>query len=238
MDTYLQKLQKNEGFLQKMRHRFNDKIIEDMIIFDNVTNGLTKFHEKILLITRDTLDKTKNGLISFSRIEDRVLNECKQDITLFNINIGQIKKTIKQIALQNKIMFMNFLSGSMFFSLEHFFIKPLEKEYLKPYLSKCGIDCTINLNKAPLNEFNISNIPQDYDKFEHNLDDQIDINKIVVVDNIESLKVARQDLCNASEVGVDIEGHLEKEGWVELIQVATNDKIFIFDIYMYVLIIS
>lgn len=55
--------------------------------------------------------------------------------------------------------------------------------------------------------------------------------KILVVNCPSSFASAKALLLHQKNIGVDIEGDLEKGGIIELIQCATDDKIIIFDIY-------
>jgi hypothetical protein len=79
---------------------------------------------------------------------------------------------------------------------------------------------------------NIEYLKQVYGFFTQDfLESCIDFEKIVMVENKEGLELMRAILGDALQIGVDLEGWLEKEGNVELIQLATTDIIFIVDVY-------
>ena len=55
--------------------------------------------------------------------------------------------------------------------------------------------------------------------------------RIVIVDNYTSLLMAFRILIKAQSLGVDLEGKLRTGGHINLIQIATDLSIFIFDIF-------
>ena len=63
------------------------------------------------------------------------------------------------------------------------------------------------------------------------VDKEIDINKVVFVNSMETLNTAIEHLRKVDQVSVDLEGALKKNGSLELVQCGTKDKIFVFDIY-------
>mmetsp|Transcript_664 Transcript_664/g.609 ORF Transcript_664/g.609 Transcript_664/m.609 type:complete len:197 (-) Transcript_664:386-976(-) len=63
------------------------------------------------------------------------------------------------------------------------------------------------------------------------LSKQIDMDKIIVVDDEKTLQISKEKLEGVKDMAVDIEGTLAKGGHIELVQCAYSDKIFIFDVY-------
>jgi len=66
---------------------------------------------------------------------------------------------------------------------------------------------------------------------EKSLDNEIEAQKIKVIDNEEGLKEAKEAINKSKTVAVDLEGDLSKGGMIELIQIGTGGRIFIFDVY-------
>jgi len=100
-------------------------------------------------------------------------------------------------------------------------------------MEKCQLNLTLLKTPPPIVSSGLLTmiVADDYEKFDEDLEAQIDLKKVIVVDNKETLDLARQYLKSGTEVGVDLEGQLDKDGIIELIQISCNDKIFIFEVY-------
>jgi hypothetical protein len=258
LDQYLQKLQKEPKFIEKMITMFTkDKITHEMPIFENVGNELKRFHEKIIAIIQQNIKSNELGLVPYSKIENAVLNECKLEITQFSNNTIQVKKRIRQVALSHKILPIHLQSELFYFSLDHSKNQKHDAASFKQFCTKVMDKCSLNFisshkntstnnsptTNSPIDNNNNGNSPNtaniapttiiispDTEKFEESLETQIDMRKVVVVDSKESLDIAKEYLKTVTEVGVDLEGQLEKDGMVELVQISANEKIFIFDV--------
>jgi len=206
-----------------------------MQVFDNVSNEMKKFHEKIRNFLQELMGKSELGLVPYYVIEEKVMNGCKQEITMFSNNAAQLKKMIKQIALEGKMLIINLLSNVYLFSLEHYLTNNTsDKEFMDKLMIRCVQDSyspNITAESGPVIEESLQIKLDNYDKFEEDINAQIDINKIVVVDNEKALAIAKEYMKDATDLAVDLEGNLEKDGRLELIQVSCKDKIFIFDLY-------
>jgi len=66
---------------------------------------------------------------------------------------------------------------------------------------------------------------------EKSLESEIETGKIKMVDDDQSLVEAIEMISKCNTVAVDLEGDLSKGGMIELIQIGTGDRIFIFDVY-------
>lgn len=73
-------------------------------------------------------------------------------------------------------------------------------------------------------------IPED--RFsESELQEFLDPTKLVVVDDAATLEIFELTVVEMDAVGIDIEGALRLEGYVELIQISVGDLIFVFDFF-------
>jgi len=162
---------------------------------------------------------------------------ANQEITQFSNNSIQVKKRIRQLALSNKVLPMHLQSELFYFALDHFHTQKHTdisyKKFSNKVMEKCQLNLTLLKTPPPIVSSGLLTmiVADDYEKFDEDLEAQIDLKKVIVVDNKETLDLARQYLKSGTEVGVDLEGQLDKDGIIELIQISCNDKIFIFDVY-------
>jgi len=127
------------------------------------------------------------------------------------------------------------MSEVYLFSLKKF--KSIDYENLhKKYLVKLNTKC----KKKDLSQVHLLNYPLFTEEFvssldakedEKSLNEEIESQKIKVVDNEAGLIEAKEVVNKCEIVAVDLEGNLNKGGMIELIQIGCGDQIFIFDVY-------
>ena len=241
-DEFLQELQKSATFKKKLAAAVgkDPAEFEGIIIFETLSNEWKQFCEKINDILKEYIEKAPLGLAKYSGLEKIIFEVCQEEIKKYNNNIAYIKKMIKNVALRHKVLILPLQSDTYLFALDKF------KRALKEDIDK--ITKKVNCNCKEINPFMGSQYkfppfrpykpePGDYlvpdNRYSpEELDKQIDFNKIVVVDDIEKLEQARLALKEAKTIGVDLEGNLDRDGMVELVQCSYGGKIFVFDIFL------
>jgi len=238
IDDYLESVQNTDRFRSKLANACSKSIEEvtEMVIFAHSSQELQALMKQIKTILLKMIEKSHIGLILYSRYEAQVMEECKDKLQKFNSNLPQIKKLMVKIALDERVLLINLGSETYLFSLDKF-NKANVKEIGDKYNAKLFSGCTLSPSDhfALVDPFEISEdklkVPVPDRLSEEDLEKELDINKIVLIDNLETLDMAIAHFANVEAIGVDIEGSLRKNGRLELIQCGSRDKIFVFDIY-------
>jgi len=240
LDEYLKILQSDKKFLAKLGLVVG-KSVEELsqhTIFDNTANELKALAKKMEKVLHELIEKSSIGFVLFSRFEGAITKKCASEVQQFNNNHAYLKRLMKQVAISSQVLIINLLSEVYLFSLPKF--KKIKYEAIKSkYLKKLDKSCLSGekpeariIHDNPLYKSEDDPDVKVEDRFDEEfLKKQIDFQKIIVVDNLETINIAREALLQVDDVGVDLEGNLDKDGVLELVQISCKDKIFIFDVY-------
>eukprot|EP00357_Protocruzia_adherens_P017268 CAMPEP_0114988748 /NCGR_PEP_ID=MMETSP0216-20121206/9786_1 /TAXON_ID=223996 /ORGANISM="Protocruzia adherens, Strain Boccale" /LENGTH=742 /DNA_ID=CAMNT_0002351593 /DNA_START=66 /DNA_END=2294 /DNA_ORIENTATION=- len=106
-----------------------------------------------------------------------------------------------------------------------------EGDYRAPESGEEYRNITSSLHKAcPCFVEDIHTIPLPIDSEIVDPDPEVKLDRITIVDSVATLRRAYHELKDSSWLGVDLEGHLSFDGTIDLVQVANDYHIFIFDI--------
>ena len=242
LDQYLQDLQKSNHFIQKLAVALekDPQELQEVALFETLSNEWKQFCERIDVLMQEYMKEAPMGLAYYNKFESKVFSECQEDIKRYNNNLGYIKRMIKCVALRHKVLVINLLSDIFLFSLDSFRkattddAKKITNEILHKNCRSTNPAMSIDF-KHP--EYKLYE-PQEGDLIEPDircspevLANEINEAKVCVVKDRESLTAAIKSFEGAATVGVDLEGKLDKNGSVELVQCEYNDKIFVFDLY-------
>jgi len=238
IDDYLQALQGQDNFKAKLLKECPEKSEEELsklVLFDSATTELSNLMVKMKKILFELLDKSRIGFILFSRFEENIQKKCAKEILRFSNNSAFVKKIMRGVAMSAGVLVISLMSEVYLFSMKKF--KSVDYESMhKKYLTKLNTKC----KKKDLNHKHVLNYPLfteevvsslDAKEDEKSLDNEIEAQKIKVIDNEDGLTEAKEAINKCETVAVDLEGNLNKGGMIELIQIGTGDQIFIFDVY-------
>lgn len=238
MDDYLEKLQYAESFRKKLAEAVGktEEEITNVTLFEHSSNKMNELMTQIRAILLELIERSHIGFILYSRYDDTVMQECSQRLQQFNSNLPQIKKLMAKTALQENILIVNLNSALYLFALDKFKksnLTEIRGKYYEKLYTSCPLPPSdhIALHQMPSlrpEKFDVYIPDRQTDEF---LNKEIDIQKVVVVDNEETLQQAIQHFEKVDAIGVDLEGDLRKNGRLELVQCGSREKIFIFDIY-------
>jgi len=238
IDDYLEYVQNTDRFRSKLANACGKDIdeIKELTIFDHSSQELQALMKQVKAILVKMIEKSHIGMIMYSRYETQVMEECKDKLQKFNSNLPQIKKLMARSALDENILLVNLGSETYLFSLDKF-RKANLKEIGDKYNAKLFSGCTLSPSDhfASPDTFQIDEeklkIPVTNRFTEEALEKALNIEKLVLVETVENLDLAKAHFANVDAIGVDIEGSLRKNGRLELVQCGSRDKIFVFDIY-------
>lgn len=192
-------------------------------------------------ILHDLIEKSHLGFILCHRFEETVQKRCKKEIDLFNNNYAFIRRILKAIALKSGVLVINLASELYLFSLHKFLsanTEHLKSKYIKKLNNKCSKkahaviqnpahvpllnpeECKKEDNKSNSNSTSPSKFSEELPKSEFSKEDlekELDLSKIIVVDNEEAIEKAFEVMSKSENIGVDLEGDLNKGGKIELI---------------------
>ena len=241
LDEFLQRLQQSEKFKVKLAVALGQDLaaLKDIILFESSSNEIKQFYGKINRLLKEYMEESTAGIAKYSSFEKKIFLECQHEIKRYNNNSAYIRKLIKSAAFRNKIFILQLLSDTYLFSLTK--LKNISSQELKEVSQLIQHNCKES-NPLMGPEFKFppfkQYVPKEGDQLipkdpypKELLDKEIDLSKVVLVDNLEKLEHAKSLLPDSKVVGVDLEGNLEKDGHVELVQCSYGGKIFVFDIY-------
>jgi len=237
IDDYLQSLQDQPIFKSKILKECNksEEELSKLVLFDSSKTELNNLMVKMKKILIELLEKSAIGFILFRRFEESVSKKCSKEIARFYGNNMFIKKIIRGVAINSGVFIINLISETYLFSLKKFKNVDCEKLSEKNYLAKLDTKCKKKNSTSGHNFCKHSLLTEEFESpngiKEESPENGIDMKKITVVDNEETLKEAMERLIQCQIIAIDLEGTLEKGGMVELIQVGSGDQIFIFDLY-------
>ena len=238
LDQYLQSLQKSDEFLNRLAAKIelNPEELKSRVVFQTLSDEWRQFCLKIDQLMRDYMKEAPLGIARYQDFESKVLTDCKEEIKTYNNNLPYIKKMIKCVALRHKILIINLLSGVYLLSLDSLrHTTSQDKQKLETLFSACNPQARSNF-KYPefhVHEHKDGTVIEPPTRFPPELlEKEINMSKIVVVDNRESLTAAIDASKNAKTIGVDLEGSLDLTGRVEMVQCEINGTVFIFDLYL------
>ena len=238
IDEYLEVLQQTEEFRKRLAETCNLPLSEiaDKVIFTNTSSEFQSLMDQIKMILTRTIGESDMGFILYSEFENKVMEECAQRLQQFNNNIPQIKKAMIKLALQKDILVINLGSEVFLLSFAKFKEYKINKTLdhsMDKLNTQCVLEPTDHLTAHEIPELRperiTSNIPDR--QTEEFLDKEIDLKKVVTVDNIKDFAEAVEYLKDAGEIGIDLEGTFMKNGRLDLLQCSSGERIFIFDIY-------
>ena len=241
LDEYLQQLQQSTKLISKLATALGQNVIalENVIIFDSASNEKKQFGEKVNRLVKEYMDESPLGIATFAGLEKKVIVECWKEINRYNSNASYVRRLIRYTALRHKILIIHLKKETYLLSL-HKLKKVSQKEFQEVFKTmnhNCKEDNPLmgaEFKFPPFRPYE----PKEGDQIKPTdpypkelLDKEIDMNKVVLVDNLERLEQAKSLLPETKVIGVDLEGNLERDGMVELVQCAYGGKIFVFDIY-------
>jgi hypothetical protein len=145
---------------------------------------------------------------------------------------------MKGIALSCGVYIINLSSDTYLFSPEKFLSADIDSiigKYIKKLNTKCSrkISNTKESNDTPPYTAPSAdkNSLKEEDVTESELNLELDLKKVFVVDDEKTLEKAIKEMENCSELGLDLEGQLNKGGAITLAQIACGEMIYILDLY-------
>ena len=238
LDDYLNDIQHKERFINKLASscKKSPEELAGVTIFDQLNKEMQEVADGIRDILLKTVEESEIGFTPYSIFLGRVLEKYRQRFKQLNQTILQTRKLMVSLALQENILIIHLNYDLYLLSLEKLkksTLSKIEKKAYERLYNSCSLPATDHLTSHEVPEIKSEglaiNVPER--QTEQFLHEEIDINKVYVVDTMESLQAAVVDLKDIKEVGVDLEGGLSKNGRLELVQCGTNDKIFLFDVY-------
>jgi len=236
-DQYLKDLQAQPGFIEKLSKECGKPVEELLLspIFDSSQAELCIFMRKVEKTLTDLIEKSHLGFILFSRFEETVHKKYKKEIEKYSNNLSNIRRILRGVALFSGALIINLLSETYLFSISKFLqanLEVIEPKYIKKLNSKCHYKAKpatteqIQDSKKEPFEIHIGDKMSDED-----LNNEIDMKKIFLVDDEASLEKSIEIMKEWKVMGIDIEGSLMKNGYIELIQCGSADQIVIFDFH-------
>jgi len=234
IDEYLISLHSNQQFLSKLMKECNvsEEYLKDLVLFDSTATELHNLMIKMKKVVSELIEKSRSGFILFSRFEEAVKKKCTKEITRFHQNATFLRKLMRGMALTSGVLIVELLSEDYLFSptkLKNFDFETLSKKYLAKLNTKCKRKDT-NSKSHSSHHYPLI-IEQSPPSNDSDLDQEINLQKIKVVDDEPSLKEAKQHINQFDTLAIDLEGNLSKGGYIELVQVACGQRIFVFDVY-------
>jgi len=237
MDDYLNHLQDNTDFVQKLLETMGKNesdFPEGLKIFGNVSQEIKGLKEQIKVIILELLQSSSTGLISLSDCEKAIAKKSLPAAKHYFNNQPQLRKIILSVLLDKELATINLDSEIYVFSPAHFHKvdqAPLTENLHKQIYSKCSLGPITSLK--PLVENHTKPSPFLLKSQEPIDDHQLDLNKVVLVNDQQSLELAINYFSDSDvdQIGVDLEGLLKDNIHIELVQCSSKDKIFIFDVY-------
>ena len=238
IDEYLEGLQQTGEFRARLAEACGLPLSEiaNKTIFNNTSNQLQSLMDQIEKILTRVIEESNTGFISYFEFENKVMNECRKALHQFNNNIPQIKKAMVKLPLQKDILVINLGPEVFLLSLKKFKESKIDKalDHSEDKLStQCALDPTHHPTAHKIHELRLDKIPSIIPdrQTEDFLDKEIDLKKVVTVDNMKDLAEAVEYLKDKVEVGIDLEGKFKKSGRLDLVQCSSGEKIFIFDVH-------
>ena len=240
-DELLQQFQQSKKFKAKLAAALGQELStwEDVVFFEAASNEWAQFCEKISQLVKKCMNESPLGMIRLKSFEKELIVECRNEIKRYNNNLAYIRKLIKHTALRNKIFVVHLRRTTFLLSLSK--LKRTSSQELEEVLKRVHHNCKESnpfmgskFNFPPFRPYepNEGDLIMPTDPYPKEfLDKEIDMNKVVLVDNLKKLEQAKSLLSETKVIGVDLEGNLERDGMVETVQCAYGGKIFVFDIY-------
>jgi len=237
LEEYLKELQLNKDFIWKLSVECEVPYdeIKDKVIFDSSDSDLQLLMEKVEKTLQDIIEKSHLGFFLYSRFEEAVQKRCKKELEQFNNNYSTIRKMMKAVALYSGVLVVNLTSETYLFSIPKFLTTNVDSilgKYIKKLNNKCSrkptkqqeqeLKVLISEDTEPRSSFKLT---------EQELNEEIDLSKIMVIDSEETLQKAEEIMKGYDSIGIDLEGNLSREGMIELVQCAVGDMILIFDVF-------
>jgi len=239
-DEYLKTLTAQETFVKRLAEacgRDPQELLLIQPIFDERSNEYNAFMAKIENALLELIKSSPFGFALYTRYETYILETYAKEISQFNKNIPQMKRIMKEIAFKHNCLVIDLLSETYIFSPKKFHETPIKEQEADYHEkdSKCfqNIPLPFKIHEHPIySQIDPNLIIHCQERMsEKELEEQINSDKIVVIDNETALEFARDYMADAKDIAVDLEGSLRKGGLLELVQIACGEYIFIFDFY-------
>ena len=229
------KLKKEMGDFFKDAHNSSDE--EKKSNFVSLKDQKEKFFQLIEIGIADFWLQESKQKFGFAKLSDLIkflqknnflessteIFQCESHFLDF-LKVLHLKKQIALVFLYSETFLINL--GILRTKTENEFIDNLKFKQIKS--TNCGkynddSDSCTSLKRTPSEK----NDEEKWKVFEES--------RIVLVNNVDSLLYSMKVLYKATKIGVDLEGYLSENGYIDLIQMGVKSgksrKIFVFDIY-------
>ena len=236
-DDYLNEVQMSDRFLRKLADSCAKPITElsELIIFNQREKEIQDLVAGIQEALTSMIEDSYIGLVQFSKFEDIVMDKCARQLKLFSNNNLHLRSLMTKVMNDQGVLVMNLGPDVYVFcpdKLKNADLSELKKDYYSKLHNICYLKPSEYLGVRQKDEiiFTAEEFKLEDRKTKDFLDKEIDLRKVLVVDDDKTFEIARKKLGDSLTIGIDIEGNLKKGGWLDLVQCSSKDDIIIFDI--------